>query len=186
MERVRTTERWKWRRDGGDRPEGGGALSLLASLPGGVSRMVCNSMELKHTYTQPPNMPWLWVTMEAWDEEHFIFWNGPPRRTTVTYNATEGHVGVSGPCCCPKPLKPDTHVDVCSLCHWLMPWWLAALGAMRMWVTWVNHLKPHWGLWPMQPLRAMGGSVVLIQLRAVLISITCVTTKAHVDWMSVG
>lgn len=42
-----------------------GGLSLLASLPGGVSWMVCNSMELKHMYTQAQNMPWLWVTMEA-------------------------------------------------------------------------------------------------------------------------
>lgn len=43
----------------------------------------------------------------------------------------------------------------------------AASGAMLRWMVCGNLLRPCWGSWSMQSLRAMNGSVVVIQPRAV-------------------
>lgn len=45
---------------------------------------------------------WLLAIMEAWDDETFTFWIGPPRMTTVVHDSTRGYVGVCGPCCFPR------------------------------------------------------------------------------------
>lgn len=57
-----------------------------------VDVMVCNSLELTEMQTQALNL----------QEERFTLWIGPPRRTTMVCYTTRGHIGVGGPCCCPR------------------------------------------------------------------------------------
>lgn len=70
--------------------------------------MMYNSLELRQPQTWVLKLlpghssSWLWATMEAWREATFIFWTGPPRRTTVVHDSTRGYVGVRGSCCFPR------------------------------------------------------------------------------------
>lgn len=71
----------------------------MQSLPSRVSGTVPSSLEHMQAQTQPrtcypaAGSPWLWAKTEARHEQSFTFWIGPPRRTTVVYDAPGGHVG---------------------------------------------------------------------------------------------
>lgn len=132
--------------------------------------------------TQPTNLlncrptagfSWLWTTKEAWNKESLTFWIGSPQRTTMVGNTMGGHVGVSGPCCCPRTyavcvaaqcvgdvfrLLPRLamltrvacatiwdHIEACGPCSW-GPW-------VRQW-SWYSQ-GPHWCLLPVLQRKPM-------------------------------
>lgn len=67
-----------------------------------------NSLELRQTQTQVltllPGRSFLLARGNngGLSEATFIFWIGPPQRTSVVCDGTRGYVGVRGSCCFPR------------------------------------------------------------------------------------
>lgn len=83
-------------------------------------------------------------------------------------------------------MKPEIHVDLCSLCRCLMSLGFAAWGSHADVSGMSNSLRSCGSCWPFQLLRAMSGSVVLIGTRTVLMSVDPVTAEAHADAHGLG
>lgn len=62
----------------------------------------------------------------------------------------------------------------------------AASGAMLRWMVCGNLLRPCWGSWSIQSLRAMNGSVVVIQPRAVFDVLRPDYTQTHIQRPVIG
>jgi hypothetical protein len=149
--------------------------------------VVCSTLELMQMPSQSENMPlWLWAMMEPWDEEQFTFWVGAPQETTMVHDTT------GGPCCYPYPWYPFGSYMVC-----VTGWYfddvlcLCCLGDHLDVSGMCCYLRPYWGLWFMQWLRAMSGLVVLISgpcwylwpmlsSKSMCISVLSVATWRHV------
>lgn len=149
-----------------------------------LGRMMYDILEHMQRQIKPPNLSsGCGISLALgnnrglrWGKIHCVDWN------SIAQNTTRGLISVHGPCCYPRERWLEIRVGVCSLWCCLTPalcaqTWLPQ-GTKLKWVHVWDHVK---ALWSMPPVRATSGSVVLIQPRAVLISMVCVTTKAHAD-----
>lgn len=83
-------------------------------------------------------------------------------------------------------MKPELPVDIHSLCRCPMSPGFAAWGSHADVSGMSNSLRSCGSFWPFQLLGAMGGSVVLIWPRTMLMSVDPVTAEAHADAHGLG